>query len=230
MRSATVHVSKLAAAQRQLGAAIRMFFSEEDDLAIHTIASASYQLIKGIKMARSKNEATDFYLTSIFYAVRDYRLGTLPSHMTSDPDLMEWVRNTARDLPIEATSKLEEVSAYLTTDDAKKYWCKRNRAANFLKHADKDANAHIALDEIDNRDLIMQVLSAYSDLLKDGLGAEGRVFWLFSSVSHGDSRGLPENWRKVGDRLLAIDANCRRKFCAELIDKLNAKGSNAGDI
>jgi len=228
-RSATVHVNKLAAAQRQLRAAIRMFFAEEDDLAIHTVASAAYQLIKDIKMARGKNEAADFYLTSIFYAVRDYRRDTLPSHMTSDPELMDWVRKIARELPIEATSKLEEVSAYITPDDAKKYWSKRNKAANFLKHADKDANAHLALDEIDNRDLIMQALSAYSDLLKDGLGAEGRVFWLFSSVSHGESRSLPEKWRKVGDRLLAIDGNCRREFCAELIEDLNAKGSNAGD-
>jgi|GEM_PF-6260842 len=75
----------------------------------------------------------------------------------------------------------------------------------------------------------MQALSAYSDILKDGLGAEGRVFWLFSSVSHGDSRGLPEKWRKVGDRLLEIDEHCRGKFCIELIGKLNAKGSNAND-
>ncbi len=110
-RSATVHVNKLAAAQRQLRAAIRMYFAGEDDLAIHTVASAAYQLIKDIKMARGKSEAADFYLASIFYAVRDYRRGTLPSHMTSDPELMDWVRKLAQVLPIEATSKLEEISA-----------------------------------------------------------------------------------------------------------------------
>lgn len=206
-----------------------MYFAEEDDLAIHTVASAAYQLIKDIKMARGKDEVADYYLASIFYAVRDYRRRTLPSHITSDPELMDWVRNLARVLPIEATSKREEVSASITPQDAKKYWSKRNKAANFLKHADKDATEHLALDEIDNCDLIMQALSAYSDLLKDGLGAEGRVFWLFRSVSHGTSGGLPANWRKIGDRLLEIDEHYRRKFCIELIGKLNAKVSTADD-
>ena len=35
-----VHVTKLAAAQRQLTAAIRMFLQGEDDLAVHTVAAA----------------------------------------------------------------------------------------------------------------------------------------------------------------------------------------------
>jgi hypothetical protein len=36
----TVHINKIAAASRQLDAAVRMFFTKEDELAIHTVASA----------------------------------------------------------------------------------------------------------------------------------------------------------------------------------------------
>jgi hypothetical protein len=36
--SAPLHVTKLAAAKRQMDAAIRMFFTQEAELAIHTLA------------------------------------------------------------------------------------------------------------------------------------------------------------------------------------------------
>ena len=38
-KQATVHINKILAAKRQLGAAIRLYFIEEDELAIHTIAA-----------------------------------------------------------------------------------------------------------------------------------------------------------------------------------------------
>jgi len=49
MMSAQLHVTKLSAAQRQLRAAIRMFFAGEDELAIHTVASAAYRIIADLK-------------------------------------------------------------------------------------------------------------------------------------------------------------------------------------
>jgi hypothetical protein len=36
----TLQISKIAAAQRQLDAAIRMFFDQEDELAIHTCSGS----------------------------------------------------------------------------------------------------------------------------------------------------------------------------------------------
>lgn len=64
--TATVHVTKLAAAQRQLRAAVRMFFAGEDELAIHTVASAAYRL-SDLKADRGRDEVGDYYLTAIFY-------------------------------------------------------------------------------------------------------------------------------------------------------------------
>jgi hypothetical protein len=39
MSVSTILINKMAAASRQLNAAIRMFFVKEDELAIHTVAS-----------------------------------------------------------------------------------------------------------------------------------------------------------------------------------------------
>jgi hypothetical protein len=43
MNSASVHITKLSAAKRQLQAAIRMHFQPEDELAVHTVGSAVYR-------------------------------------------------------------------------------------------------------------------------------------------------------------------------------------------
>jgi len=50
-----------------------MYFSGEDELAIHTVAAASYRLLADLKAERGMDEAANVYLTSIFYVVRDFR-------------------------------------------------------------------------------------------------------------------------------------------------------------
>lgn len=93
--SARLHVTKLAAAQRQLRAAIRMFFAGEDELAIHTVASAAYRILTDLKSERGRDEVGDYYLTAIFYCVRSYRRGALPSYLANDPNAMTWIRDLA---------------------------------------------------------------------------------------------------------------------------------------
>ena len=41
-------ISKLEAAERQLRQAVRLFFQRGDDLAIHTLAAATYQIISDL--------------------------------------------------------------------------------------------------------------------------------------------------------------------------------------
>ena len=72
-RSGKIYVTKLAAAQRQLCAAIRMFFAGEDELAVHTVASAAYRVLSDLKAERGRDEAADHYLNMVFFAVRAYR-------------------------------------------------------------------------------------------------------------------------------------------------------------
>jgi hypothetical protein len=45
---ATIRIDKIDAARRQLDASIRMFFSSEDILAVHTVASAAYRIIRDL--------------------------------------------------------------------------------------------------------------------------------------------------------------------------------------
>jgi hypothetical protein len=54
--TATVHLTKLAAAQRQLNAAIRMLLRNEDELAVHTVAAAAFRILRDIKKKHGRGE------------------------------------------------------------------------------------------------------------------------------------------------------------------------------
>lgn len=220
---ATVHITKLAAAQRQLRAAIRLYFVDEDELAIHTVASAAYRLINDLKAARGMAEAADVRLGSIFYVVRDFRRGTLPKHISENSEMMRWVVEMAEKLPIIAESKIEDVTVHADDDAARAFWRKRNEVSNFLKHADKDSQDQISLEKVDNLVLLMQAMGAYTDLAKNDLGPEGLVLWLYSSVLHGESESLPEEFRSIGRRLLEVHGSDRRDLCFALIQELRAR-------
>lgn len=221
MPTAKLHVTKLAAAERQLRAAIRLYFAGEDELAIHTIASAAYRLLSDLKAERGIEEAENVYLTSIFYAVRDYRRGTLPEEMTSDSELMAWVRGLADQLPIERDSKIEEVSLTLPRSAVGEFWNKRNRVANFLKHADRDSGSSISLDEVDNLLLLMQCYSAYKDLTRDDLGNEGFIFQLFVGVNRQDQSAPASQRDELLQKLANVPEQDRLHLCSVLITELN---------
>ena len=56
----TIHITKIAAAKRQLDAAIRMFFAGEDELAVHTIAAAAFRVLRDLHKKRGKSYSGKF--------------------------------------------------------------------------------------------------------------------------------------------------------------------------
>lgn len=218
-RSAKIYVTKLAAAQRQLCAAIRMFFAGEDELAVHTVASAAYQVLSDLKAERGRDEAADSYLTSIFYAVRAYRRGKLPDYLANDPEIMQRVREMADRLPVTASSKFEDIRASVSPTVAQDFWRRRNAISNFLKHADRDAKSHISLDDVDNLYLLFQAASAYVDLTNDNLGPEGFVLWVYVNAVKGMKDGMPKQFRKYASRLEELDPDEQIRFCSKWIHR-----------
>ena len=217
---AEIYITKLLAARRQLCAAIRMFFAVEDDLAIHTVASAAYRVICDLKSQRGRDEVGDYYLTSVFYVVRDYRRGTLPSYFADDPETMKWIRKTADQLPITESSRFEDIKALASPDAAKEYWVKRNMVSNFLKHADRDARDYISADDVDNLVLLVQALASYQDLASDDIGPEGFVLWIYNAVDSGMTEGLPMKYQKIVADLEHLSRNERLELCSEFLNNL----------
>jgi hypothetical protein len=68
----------LAAASRQLNAAIRMFFVKEDELAIHTVASAAFRILRDVTKKRGKNFTAEVFRNGIYRIAQQYAEGRLP--------------------------------------------------------------------------------------------------------------------------------------------------------
>ena len=221
MTAAKVHVTKLAAAERQLRSAIRLYFAGEDELAVHTVASAAYRLLADLKSERGRDEATDVYQTMVFYAARSYRRGNLPNATVSERAFIEWARTIAEQLTeITTDSKIEDFSVTIPRKVAIDFWRQRSKIANFLKHADRDSGASISLDQVDNLMLLMQTYSAYTDITRDQLGNEGLVFQLFLEASQSRPLGISVKRDELVQRLAEAEETERLHVCSLFIAEL----------
>ncbi len=197
-----------------------MFFEREDELAIHTVASAAYSVLSDLKSDRGRDEAGDHQLNAIFYVVRDYRRGTLPNTFSEDPEAMRWICEWAELLPITATSEFKDIVAYVEKDDRKRFWDKRNRIANFLKHADRDPRSHISLNDLDNLELLMYALGAYVDLTNDLIHPEGYVFFVYHGAITQMNVGMSDTFRKLVSEVEKIDPDEQIDFCAAMLNEM----------
>jgi hypothetical protein len=222
MSTATHRVNKLAAAKRQLQAAIRLFFMEEDELAIHTVASAAYGLLKGLKHERGRSEASDNYKTTLFYLVRDFRRGTLPVHMTSTPTMIAEIESIADQLsPITADSKLSDVQVTIPLVLEKRYWNENNQVANFLKHADQDVDGTLSLELVDNNSLLMKCCSAYRDIAPDDLGNEGLLFSVFTAAGNPVHQPSGTAFDSLLESIKRVPKDRRLALCSKVIAEVN---------
>ena len=226
-RSSKIYVTKLTAAQRQQCAAIRMFFAGEDELAVHTVASAAYQVLRDLKAERGRDEAADNYLNSVFYAVRAYRRGTLPDYLSHDPEVMQLIRDMADRMPISASSEFKDVVASASSEFSREFWRRRNAISNFLKHADRDSKSHISLDDVDNLELLMQTGCSYLDLTNDNLGPEGFVLWVYFNAVKGIKEGMPKKFRKYASDIEKLDPDEQIRFCSKWLCEMKKTTSAA---
>lgn len=197
-----------------------MFFGNEDELAVQTVASAAYRLVSDLKAEAGHDEADDFHQAAIFNSIRSFRRGTLPSYLAHDPSMMGWIREIAEQLPINADSPLSDATVSVPPGVAAAVWAKRNAASTFLQRPAVAAPPPPA--EGDTLQLLMQAWSAYTELLHDELEAEGLVLWLYYSAVNGMVETLPEHYVDVAKHIAGLDADRRLKFCSMLVRGLNA--------
>jgi hypothetical protein len=74
-------VGKIAAASRELDAAIRMFFAREDELAIHTVASAAFRILRDLTKKHGKDFTAEALRPGLYQMARLYANGELPKEM-----------------------------------------------------------------------------------------------------------------------------------------------------
>jgi len=226
--SSNVHGTNLAAAQQALRTAIRMFFSDADDAAIHAMASAAYRVISDVQSKRDVEAATNLYLTSVFESVQAYRRGDLAKGLSQDPGLSY--------RPV-VMSELVPTDPGTTFDDFRKA-LRRHPLAEAIRHkarapkvgidAVRSAGAQNTECEFDTYSLLMQSIVAYTKLVRRELDPEGIVLRIYGSVWEDDIQQLREALHPVAHRILEASPNERHATCVALIDELSVRNS-AGD-
>ena len=132
---ASVDITKFTAAQRQIDAAIRILFSGEDILAVHTVTAAAHRVVLDLAEERGQNPYADSLKETLTTLYRE-RLGALPSSVKLQRELSQFEKFFRN---------------YL------------NRPANFLKHADRDTGESLDQDSLQTDLLLLVSCTEYKN-------------------------------------------------------------------
>jgi hypothetical protein len=220
-----VRILKLAAAQRQIDAAIRMTFGNEDVLAITTVAAAAYRILRDVAEKRGQNPMTDDWRDNMLGVARAIVKNELPEGVViafkADPQmwpvvsiLVEKIREVGADRTIEELRSIVSVGASAQTE--RRYWGEMNTAANFLKHADVDFDQALEASQVNANELIFGGCRLYMDLLGQ-LTAEMQVWTAYHLVD--SNTQLPPTFplADIAAAFQAIDSQYRKAAGIELI-------------
>jgi hypothetical protein len=223
----TVHINKIAAASRQLDAAIRMFFAKEDELAIHTVASAAFRTLRDLIQERGKNFTAEVLRNGIYNMARQHAEGKLPK------ETLKLIENTA--LMAAIINMLEAERAEGEKFDVSRIGVRMNktgeqrawpsRAANFLKHADRDAKAHLTMDEVKNENVLIGACVAYLELMR----MPSPEIMAFSAFWAGkNDADVGEEVQEPLLKLRSVEEPFRHRICAKFIQTRRRQAGGGG--
>ena len=222
-KKATIYITKIEAARRQIDAAIRMLLSKEDDLAIHTVAAAGDRILRDLLDRRGRNDHQELMSAGLYSYAYSLAHGQLTNVeienlKREDQQLFHVITNVSEDIKVRGDQVTpDDVRIKLNILQKKDLWQSMSKVANFLKHADNDREHAIALRDVDNATLIHHAIAAYVMITHDPT-PEMSVFYIFSSLSSGewqaDLRDLDLEIVKV---LQGLSPFRRGRACLKLI-------------
>jgi hypothetical protein len=160
-----VAVSKTDACKRQLDAAIRLFLADDDALAIHTLAAASYRIIRDLKEKRGKTELDDMLSNAGFNIASKLATGelsSLPEGVEAESQYGQIILSFVEDIRSGELQDMSQISISVRNEN--KHWREFNAAANFLKHADQDYTEAFDFSGVDNMRLLSDACRSFAEL------------------------------------------------------------------
>jgi hypothetical protein len=204
--NAIVFVTKAAAARRQLDAAIRFWFAEEDELAVHTVAAAAYRILRDLMQQRGLQPFGEFVRAGLFSFAKAAAEGQEPE-LPDDAATRALIHKISEEIKAGRINSPEDIEA---SPYDKRRWTEYTFHSNFLKHADKDPDAHIVETEIDNEELLQRASGTYVRLFQDS-SAEMMLLYRYSIAASDDEPEGPNiaMIKKIRD----CRPELRRKSC-----------------
>lgn len=216
-RQSTLFINKLEAARRQIDAAIRMFLSNEDEIAIHTLAAAGYQILRDVKKSRGKSEFADGLRRSTYYFARDLLNGTLealPDAVVASPGLIRLVEYAKELILCGKVERWEDLHLSVLLSEEASFWRAFNLPASFLKHADRDPAHLLDTSSMDNETLLQFASHAYGDIMRVYTPEMEALFSFFGILP-----GFSEDDTKS---ILTVSPSRRRRNCLALLRRIKS--------
>ena len=214
----TIQISKIAAAQRQLDAAIRMFFQREDELAIHTVAAAAFQILRDVTKGRGGHFTSEVFQSSILSIAQQYVQGTLPPNkkaMIEGSSLMPTIAELAEHIRVQGDNfDKERIHVNVSKRHEHKVWLSETTV--FLKHAERDPNGFLSADGLDNEKMLMATCAAYVELMNQPT-PEIAAYFAFWSVRNDQVHDLADEVQFFARQLQATEEAQRYEKCAKFI-------------
>lgn len=215
--SAEVHLSKLSAAQRQLDAAIRMRFAREDDLAVYTVAAAAHRILRDIMDKRDRSSAAESLRDGVRGLANAVARDVLPDHVRKEFEGSEiWTVVLDLAKKIKAGGDDKKLTVVASRDLDRHFWGFVAKPANFLKHADLDADAFLSMKELPLDSLLMSACMTYLHLIGKPT-PEMEVLCAFQCVEMEDRSPLPSYLNPIADLLETLPSDARSDECSRLI-------------
>ena len=216
---ATVHITKIAAASRQLDAAIRLFFMNEDELAIHTVAAAAFRILRDVSDNQDKNFTTEVFKLGIYNIAKRYAEGIVPEpelKLIKNSGIMTIVEKIVADPDFDR----EHIEVNISKATEQRAW--PSKAANFLKHADRDVDEHLPIDEVENEKLLMAGCAAYLHLMRVPT-PEIMAYYAFWSTKNDAVDEVGSEARGLAERIAKLPEAQRHGECAKFLQQLKTK-------
>ncbi len=203
---AVVAITKAAAARRQLDAAIRFWFAEEDDLAIHTVAAAAYRILRDLMNQRGLQPFGEFVRAGLFSFAKATAEGQ-ELKLPDDAATRALINKISEEIKAGRINSPEDIQV---SKDDKRRWTEYAFHSNFLKHADIDPDSHIIEADINNEELLLRASATYVRLFQDS-SAEMMLFYWHSVGVSGDEPECPN--LAIIKRIRDCSPELRRKIC-----------------
>jgi hypothetical protein len=227
--SAIIYVTKVEAARRQINAAIRMSLLNQDDLAIHTVAAAAYRIVRDLLKKRGIDDFEQTVKSGLFSlakAMTENSLSDKDSKMLDGDKKLHAIVSAIADRIKNSNTGfgLDEINLSDPSGLRRHQWEAYSKPTNFLKHADRDHQSAIAIDEIDNISLILRSCSAYATLAHD-ITPEMAIFCAWASLS--GRIGVEDVLAQIAEKLKPLSPSQRRRASLKFIrgwERTFAKG------
>jgi hypothetical protein len=225
-RSGAVYINKIEAARRQLDAAIRMTFANEDELAIHTVAAAAYRILRDILHNRGQHDLEELLRAGVHAYARELVDANFSNDVTErleDLGLFDLILPIAQTLHEAGTpDSLDYMSLRIPDNWKIGHWRSMSQAAGYLKHADRNEEQLLSLGDIDNDTLMILACGSYA-MATHRPTAEMIVFHIFWAASRGIREGLEPETAEIADWLSKRSPSRQRSACARFV-RLSKKG------